>query len=62
MIVYDGIVCDSSIQVRRITISGASPSSLEKRFLNIFPYDDSVVGNLDEAGIKAYEGEENSGT
>ena len=46
MVVYDGLICNSSIQIRRIAIHGYKPSSLDKRNLFIFPYDDAVVGGM----------------
>jgi len=57
MDVYNGIICDSSIQIRKIIIKAAEPTTLHKRVLNILPYDDSILGTLDEEGIAAYEGD-----
>ena len=61
--VYDGLLCDSSVQVRRVAIHGAKPGSLNKRPLYIKPYDDSILaGFADQETLEAYEGNNTAGT
>lgn len=62
MAVYDGLVCDNTIQVRRIVFYGYKPSSLDKRNLIILPYDNSIVGNMNESTLEAYEGDNSNGS
>ena len=45
--VYDGFICDSSIQVRRIVYYKYEPDIFTKQPMRILQYDDSIVGGMD---------------
>ena len=59
---FDGLVCENTSYVRRIAIHGASPRSLDGKILYVLPYDDSIVGGMDEGALKAYMEEESNYT
>lgn len=40
---YDGVICDNTVQVRRISFHGYSPRTLEGAPLKIFKWDDSIL-------------------
>ena len=44
--VYDGILCDSTVSVRRIVIYNAQPSSLNGKNLYILPYDLDITSQF----------------
>jgi hypothetical protein len=40
---YDGVICDSTVQVRRVSFRGATPGALfDGMGFKILPYDDSL--------------------
>ena len=55
--VYDGIICEGTVTVRRVVMSNAAPGSLKGRKLFILPYDDDILADKDEAWIMNYEAE-----
>lgn len=55
MAMYDGIVCDETVQVRRVLMYGANPGSLNGKDLWILPYDESIVGAMNADELIAYE-------
>lgn len=59
-VMFDGLLCDSTVQVRRIVMYGSAPGSLKQRNLYLLPYDDSIVGAgvMDEAQLIAYESDD----
>lgn len=61
-LLYDGIICNNSVQVRRIVLYGYKPSSLDNRKLFILPYDDSVVSSMTSADLLTYEGTDTNGS
>lgn len=58
MALYDGLICDPSVQVRRIVMYGASPGSLKDRDLFVLPYDNSLVNGMTEQELLDYEADE----
>ena len=57
---FGGIICDNTVQVRRIVFHGARPGNLRDKYLYVLPYDDSIVDGMTEAEIEAYEGDDNN--
>jgi len=53
--VYDGIICDGSVTIRRLVMYRFSPGSLENRDLYILPYDDSILAGKTTEEIMEYE-------
>ena len=42
--VYNGLICDSSVQVRRIAVHGATPAGIFRMMpMMIYKYDDAVL-------------------
>lgn len=58
MSVYDGIICDDTVTVRGIWISSANPGSLNGKDLYILPFDDDIVGQMDDTQLEAYKADE----
>jgi len=55
LVKFDGIICNSSVQVRRIAFSGATPSSFSGMELKIAKFDPADVAKMKEAGtLEAY--------
>ena len=46
MDVYDGILCDSTVSVRRIVFYNAKPKSLMGKDLYILPYDLDITSQF----------------
>jgi hypothetical protein len=55
--VYDGIICDNSVTIRRVVFYNMSPGNLKGKNLFVLPYDDDIIGGLSEEEIMAYEAE-----
>lgn len=52
--VYDGLLCDSTVQVRRIAFYKYVPDIFFIMDLRILKIDDSIVGSMDNATKSAY--------
>lgn len=51
---YDGVVCDSSVEIRRITFKGYEPGHFRGMEMNIYPYDKVSVDTRSEADNDAF--------
>jgi hypothetical protein len=52
--VYDGFICESSIEIRRIVYYNFKPNIFDKQPMRILKYDDSIVGLMNNVSKKAY--------
>jgi hypothetical protein len=55
--IYDGIICEGNVTVRRVVMYNYSPGSLRGRTLYVLPYDDAILEGKTEEEIKTYEAE-----
>jgi hypothetical protein len=55
--IYDGIICEGTVTVRRVVMYNYSPGSLKGRTLYILPYDDEILAGKTEEEIMQYEAE-----
>jgi hypothetical protein len=46
MAVYDGIICDSTVQVRRIAMFKAEPGIFSMMEIKLIKWDDSIIKSL----------------
>lgn len=51
---YDGIVCDSRSEIRRVVFYNFAPAIFGKQYMKILQWDDSIVGSMDNTTKKAY--------
>lgn len=51
---YDGLICNSSVQIRRIVFYNYAPHAFVMRDMKILPFDDSIVGSMNNVTKKAY--------
>ena len=51
---YNGYVCDSTVEVRRVAFWNYSPDAFRGMQINVLKYDDSVVTAMDNATLTAY--------
>ena len=58
MDVYDGILCDDTVQVRRVVMYNASPGSINSRDLYITSYEDEDIEPLTEDEYSTYMADE----
>ena len=54
--VYDGVICDSTAQVRRVSFYLGKPVALMGMGFKILRYDDSIVGEMTSDDLVAYHG------
>jgi len=55
MDVYDGIICEGTVTVRKMLWYNFGPGSLENRSLYVLPYDDHILAGKTEEEIMEYE-------
>ena len=55
MFVYDGHICDSRVQVRRIVFHNYAPDIFNMMDLKILQYEDSVINAMNNVTLKAYK-------
>ena len=53
---FNGIICNSSVQIRRVVFYNYLPMSLSMHNLNILKVDDAVIGKMDNATKQQYIG------
>lgn len=54
LVVYDGLICKNTAQVRRIAFYDGLPASLTSMPMKIAKYDDSYTSTLSAADLKTY--------
>ena len=54
MNVFDGIICNSSVQVRRMVFYNYAPYTLTMTELKILPYDDYLIDTMDNQTLHNY--------
>jgi hypothetical protein len=52
--VFEGIICDNRVQVRRMVFYNYAPDIFTLMEMKILPYDDSIVGKMDNVTMQAY--------
>jgi hypothetical protein len=52
--VYDGLLCDSTSQVRRVVFYNYKPDIFDNMPMRIYQWDDSIVGSMDNVTKLAY--------
>lgn len=52
---HDGIVCDSTSQVRRVVFHAVTPNSFDSMEMKLAKYDDSITSVLDATALEAYQ-------
>lgn len=57
---YDGVICNADVEVRRVVMYGYAPGSLRSRNLFVLPYDDEILDGKSEAEVIAYEANNNN--
>lgn len=55
MEVYNGIICNNSVQVRRIAFSGYSPDHFYRIAMKVAQYDDDIISALTEEEFEAWK-------
>ena len=53
--VFAGVICDSTVQVRRVTFSGFSPSSLEGLPIRIAQWDDDFAATIESDNTTLFD-------
>ncbi len=51
---YNGFICDSSIEVRRIAFWNYTPDTFRGLPINVIKYDDSIVAGMSNATLASY--------
>jgi hypothetical protein len=57
---FDGVVCDSRVQIRRVTFTGYKPDHFRGHEIKIYPYDRASVNLRGEALNDAFLADENN--
>ena len=57
---FDGLICNSSIQVRRVVFWNYLPGIMTMQPLNILKIDDSVINQMDNVTMASYFGNTNN--
>ena len=52
--VHDGLICDSTVEIRRIVFYNYYPSYFTGNTMKILKVDDSIIGGMDNATLTAY--------
>ena len=52
--VFDGHICESTVQVRRIAFHGMTPANFNMMYMKIRQYDDSMTSGLDATALTAF--------
>lgn len=55
MEVYNGIICNNQVQVRRIAFSGYSPDHFWRIAMKVAQYDDDIISALTEEEFEAWK-------
>lgn len=54
MKMYDGIICDNRVQVRRVVFYNYAPDIFNLMEMKILQFDDSIVGKMDNVTKETY--------
>ena len=51
---FDGVICDDSVQIRRVAFTGYKPDHFRGQEMNIYPYDKATIEVLSEADKQTF--------
>lgn len=51
---YDGLICSSQVQIRRLAFYNYAPAVMVGAAINVLKYEDSLVGAFDNVTLAAY--------